>query len=298
MGPVAAILGFYLLAQCVWGKRRPDALSLFAVGASIPTLILLTYNQLAFGSPWDSGYFHHTTYAYVHPSENRLGFKVPDHFWQLLAALLWGRYRGLTFYAPILLLTVPGWAVMIGRRCWELAAVTLAVVVAVLLVNLFYPEWTGGWSTGPRLLVPLLPFAMLPVATLLAGDSRWTKIAAVSAFVLSLIGGAVILLFQTVGGRIPHDYTDPLIQTVWPIWAGQLPLPDWRMGERFARNLTSMVASGAVKRLSPRWQFAQVLPLVLLQALAIAALRRVRPTETGAPIPAIAHPSAGEYGPC
>ena len=87
---MAAILGFYLLAQCVWGKRRPDALSLFAVGASIPTLILLTYNQLAFGSPWDSGYFHHTTYAYVHTSENRLGFKVPDHFWQLARRLALG----------------------------------------------------------------------------------------------------------------------------------------------------------------------------------------------------------------
>ncbi len=61
VGPVSAILGFYLLAQCVRGDRRPDALALFAVGAMFPTLILLTYNQLAFGSPWDMGYFHHAT---------------------------------------------------------------------------------------------------------------------------------------------------------------------------------------------------------------------------------------------
>ena len=40
-------------------------------------------------------------------------------------------------------------------------------------MNLSYPEWTGGWSTGPRLLVPLLPFAMLPVASLLAVGGRW-----------------------------------------------------------------------------------------------------------------------------
>ena len=61
VGPVSAILGFYLLAQCLRGDRRPDALALFAVGAVVPTLILLTYNQLAFGSPWDMGYFHHAT---------------------------------------------------------------------------------------------------------------------------------------------------------------------------------------------------------------------------------------------
>ena len=120
VGPVSAILGLYLLSQCLRGVRRPDALSLFAVGAMIPTLILLTYNQLAFGSPWDMGYFHHATdqFAKVHSTDNRLGLRVPDHPWRLLAALLWGRYRGLTFYAPILLLTVPGWAVLMGRKCW------------------------------------------------------------------------------------------------------------------------------------------------------------------------------------
>ena len=66
VGPVSAILGFYLLAQCLRRDRRPDALALFAVGAMAPTLILLTYNQLAFGSPWDMGYSHHTTFGHVH----------------------------------------------------------------------------------------------------------------------------------------------------------------------------------------------------------------------------------------
>ena len=104
--------------------------------------------------------------------------------------MLWGRYRGLTFYAPILLLTVPGWVVLIARRCWDLAAVTFSVVVAVLLVNLFYPEWTGGWSTGPRLLRADLPFAMLPVAALLAGESRPAMLAAWIALSLALAGAA------------------------------------------------------------------------------------------------------------
>ena len=79
VGPVSAILGFYLLAQCLRGDRRPDALALFAVGAIFPTLILLTYNQLAFGSPWDMGYFHHETqpFADVHNADNPLGLRFP-----------------------------------------------------------------------------------------------------------------------------------------------------------------------------------------------------------------------------
>ena len=86
---------------------------------------------------------------------------------------------------------------------------TFSVVVAVMLVNVFYPEWTGGWSTGPRLLVPLIPFAMLPVAALLAGDSRRAKAATIIALVLALAGGALMLLFQSVGGAIPPDYGRP-----------------------------------------------------------------------------------------
>jgi 4-amino-4-deoxy-L-arabinose transferase-like glycosyltransferase len=268
VGPVSAILGFYLLAQCLRGDRRPDALALF------PTLILLTYNQLAFGSPFDAGYFHEVTsqFSKVHSADNPTGLRFPDQFWQKLCDLLWGRYRGLSFYAPILLLALPGWVVLIVRAKRDLAVVTFSVVIAVLLVNLFYPEWTGGWSTGPRLLVPLLPFAMLPVAAVLAGESRAATTAAVIAVILTLAGGILMLLFQSVGGRIPSPYTDPLVQAVWPVFSGEVPLQDWRYGERFAWNLVWLISPNTIDRLPTRWQFVQFLPLVALQVAAMFGL--------------------------
>ena len=132
----------------------------------MPTLLLLGYNQLAFGSPWDMGYFHLTTheFARVHSEANPLGLRRPDP--ALVLALLWGRYRGLLFYAPIVALVPFGLVGLAARRAWGVAVVSAAAMAAVFAVNLSYPEWTGGWSTGPRLLVPLLPFAMLPVAAL------------------------------------------------------------------------------------------------------------------------------------
>lgn len=275
VGPVSAILGFYLLAQCCRGDRRADALALFAIGAIVPTLILLMYNQLAFGSPFDMGYFHHDTpqFAHVHSADNPLGLRIPEHFAKRLLDLLWGRHRGLAFYAPILLLTIPGWVVLLARRTWDLAVVSFSVVVAVLLVNVFYPEWTGGWSTGPRLLLPLIPFAMLPVAALLAQQSRFASAATLAALLLALAGGVLMLVFQSVGGRVRPEYTDPLVQTVWPVWTGQVPLPDWRFdGERFTSNLTALLVPDAINRLPARWQFVQFLPLVFFQATAIARL--------------------------
>jgi hypothetical protein len=141
-------------------------------------------------------------------------------------------------------------------------------------VNLFYPEWTGGWSTGPRLLVPLIPFAMLPVAALLAGDSRWANVAALVALMLALAGALVILLFQGVGARIPQGYNqNPLVQVVWPLWSGRVPLPPG-FEERFTRNLTSVAAPEWVSRLSPGWQAVQFVPLLICQAIALLGLWR------------------------
>jgi hypothetical protein len=272
VGPVSAILGLFLLAQCLSRARRPDAFAIFFVGALLPTVLLLFYNQLAFGSPWEMGYFHHDApqFAKVHNRDNPLGLQIPD--WSKLVPLLWGRYRGLTFYAPILLLSVPGWVVLFVRRCWGVAVVSLVVVAAVILVNLSYPEWTGGWSTGPRLLVPLLPFAVLPIAGLLAGNTRLARIGTIIAMVLALAGGAEMLLFQAVGGRIPQDVSDPFLDAVWPLWTTGNPLPWWRYEERFCCNLVTLLAPKTIAGLDPRWQAIQFLPLVLAQGLAILGL--------------------------
>ena len=289
LAPVSVILGLYLMVQWIHEQRRFGRLFLFALGALIPTLLLLTYNQIAFHSPWDMGYFHHATeqFARVHDRNNPLGLMEPD--WRKVGPLLWGRYRGLLFFAPILILAAPGWVVLMVRRRWSLAVVSMLVVAAIFLVNLSYPEWTGGWSTGPRLLVPLIPFAMIPVAGLLAGRTRWARAATIAGACLALAGGVEMLLFQGAGGRIPDKEGDhrghhrllnePLAEQVWPLWTGKDPHPYWQFHEQFCQNLVSLRLSDHLNRLAPRWRFVQFLPLILAQVLAVVALWRF-----GAPI--------------
>ena len=148
------------------------------------------------------------------------------------------------------------------------------MVALIFLVNLSYPEWTGGWSTGPRLLIPLIPFAMIPVAGLIGGDSRLAKVATATASVLGLIGGIEMLLFQGAGGRIPHQELEPLSNAVWPLWTGQVPYPGWQFGEQFSPTLVSLFMPETIKRLSPSLRFIQFLPLVLVQVITIAGFWR------------------------
>jgi hypothetical protein len=267
VGPVSAILGLYLIGQVIARVRKLSYLGDFAVGAVIPALVLLGYNQLAFGSPWDMGYFHHVTkiFADVHSEKNPLGLTHPQAARAL--ALLWGRHRGLLFYAPIVALTPIGLVALVLRKLWDVAIVTTAVMAAVFAVNLSYPEWTGGWSTGPRLLVPLLPFALIPVAGLLGWAGRWATILAI---MLALAGGVLMLLFVAVGGKLPQDLKDPLFEVVLPLWRGNV-VHGW-IGEPFARNLVGLAFPGIVTSLKPALRWVQFLPLVLGQAVGIAGM--------------------------
>ncbi len=269
VGPVSAILGFYLLALAIGKKRPPWTVLAFGLGAAVPTLILLTYNALAFGSPWRMGYFYEVLdrFNQVHSASNPLGVRRPD--WSKLRELLWGERRGLIRYAPIVLLTLPGLVALAARRFWGLAIVASSIMASVFLVNLSYPEWTGGWSTGPRLLVPLLPFAMLPVAGLLAVGGRGTTFLAV---VLTLIGAVLILLFEAVGARVPDAVARPLVEGVWPLWRGDRPLPGWVFGHRYARNLVSLAFPEAINNL-PSWAgWITLLPLFAGQVLFVALM--------------------------
>jgi len=277
VGPVAAILGFYALGLAIGGRLRGSGLAAFAIGAAGPTLVLLGYNQLAFGSPWDMGYFHEALrlFSRVHSTANPLGLAHPD--WSRAVPLLVGSRRGLLRFAPILWLAVPGWIALATRRAWGTAVVSAAACLAIFGVNLSYPEWTGGWSTGPRLLVPLLPFAMLPVAGLLAVGGRRATAAAVT---LAAVGGLLMLLFQGIGARVPDAYPDPVIDPVLKLWRGD-PLPAWCVGARFERTILGGLWPGLLAGVPEDRRWVQFMPLVGFQVSAIAAgLRMCRPGES------------------
>ena len=291
-GPISALLTGYFLVLIVTKRLPLSSLATFAAGAAVPTAGLLAYNVAAFGSPFDMGYFHEdlAQFREVHSAGNPLG--LGRVAWSRLGDLLWGEHRGLVAFAPIVLLAPGGYLVLAKRRRWDVLGMSLGAVTCGLLVNLSYPEWTGGWSTGPRLLVPILPFLMIPVAALLGLNRRPITIATV---LLALLGGAEMTVFQAVGARIPPapeaavardtPFHHPLRGVAWPLFRGD-PIPPWWIGKRFDRTLLDARWGPSLDALPVGWRWVRFAPLILAQCLMIArGLATLRPRAISDPPP-------------
>ncbi len=90
-----------------------------------------------------------------------------------LIGLLFSPGKSVLLYVP-LLLALP-FALLPFARRFRAEAVLVGLLTAVLLVqSSLWWIWWGGWGWGPRFLVPLMPFLVLPLGVLLAARFwRW-----------------------------------------------------------------------------------------------------------------------------
>ncbi len=180
-----------------------------ALGGVVGLLPLLIYNELAFGSPFTFGYSR--VVGFEGMQEGFFGITWPKL--AVVGELLFGFYRGLLPLSPILMLVPVGLYVMWREPSTRIAAAAiLAVLCSFLWINASYYYWDGGWSTGPRHLVPMLPLCCLALAF------AWPRAVWARTVTLVLLAASLILsLVCAVSGMFaPSRILDPLADFLFP----------------------------------------------------------------------------------
>ena len=232
--PAAAILALLALVHTSphGGRRMLRVAAGIAAGALPCVLVLMIYNALGFGSPFRIGYPYNVMAARL-PWQRQgfMGLTYPKL--TILYEILVGRYRGLLPLAPVVV-TAPFGIWLLWKRA-NARPGTLALTAIALyyvLLNASYSVWDGGWSYGPRILSPALPFLCLPLALL------WTRSAlAVRSLlaILALYGVFVSLVAVSTFAMPPDSFKSPMGELLWPAFRGGHLSPlhgTWNLGMR------------------------------------------------------------------
>lgn len=188
-----ALLSLYLLTFL-----RNRKIFYYALGVLIPLLFLLAYHQAVFGSPFVTPYSHRASaYANLYDVKD-FGFSP-----QTAYGLSFSPFRGFFFYMPVMLLSFYG--LYLGFRKKKYTAELLLVLLLFLgffiynvsLRNIGF--WSAGCSFGPRHLLPVIPFIILPLAFIT------DKIGRLLVLILALISFFINLLPNLYG--VTHLWT-------------------------------------------------------------------------------------------
>jgi hypothetical protein len=207
--PAALIAIFLALYVAVGTKRTGDVARFAAFAFALPAALLATYNTLAFGSPLHLGYASSFLPMYDEAMGRGLfGVTLPRP--GVLPAILIGPSRGLFFLAPVLLLALPGLATMVrDRRLRREGVLIAAIAVGHLLFNAAYHQPGGGTCYGPRHLVAIVPFLIVPVYVHVARVGRAGRmlaaLLAVIAIAITAASTAIEPLWQE---RIRHPLAE------------------------------------------------------------------------------------------
>ncbi len=223
--PAAIVVALLSGYACYLRGRR---FFLWTIVGGLPWALLLAgYHTLAFGGPLTTGY----DYVYLEEFAEGMRIAYGIHTPQagVMLELLFGRFRGLFYLTPVLMLAVWGlwWAARdramtffrqpeqtgvhtknIGR---VLAGLGFAIIAYYLLLNSGYYMWDGGAALGPRHCVPMLPFLALGLCVVLPVAPRTFAV----LFAISLLN----MLVGTSASPEAAQAGDPLYNFAWPrLW--------------------------------------------------------------------------------
>lgn len=165
--PAGVVIGPVVVVYYITRKKPAFEMIAPAVGLVFGLILYGWYNfarfgdVLAFGSPWAFSFSAIIT---------------------RLKGLLLSPGRGLFIYCPLVL---AGVAVLVRRKSPETLLISL-ICLGSLFIHSLWTIWEGGWSWGPRLLLPVVPLLCACAALLDSRGLRFFMALAVLGFFVNL----------------------------------------------------------------------------------------------------------------
>ncbi len=200
---VAAVLTVYAFSA----KLRMRSKLAFLFGGAVCAAVLAAYNWRCFGSVLSLSYAHLIPSSREAARHGLFGISLPQV--GVLFKLLFSPSRGLVFIMPVCLFSVFGFIRMWNHR--ELRSETLvilSVVVGYLAINSGFYDWGGGAAYGPRHLVLMLPFLVVPMIFADLDSKRFLLAFAASA---ALVAPAMIGLAE-----MDVSIANPIVEVTMP----------------------------------------------------------------------------------
>jgi hypothetical protein len=134
-----------------------------AIGGLIPLLLLLAYNNAIFGHPFQLTYSHVSNPFFSEKmSQGLSGIAWPRPIVMFYSTL--HPANGLFWQSPVLLMALVGAYFMLRDKQYRAEAIIFIVIfLSYLALISGYYLWWGGYAFGPRHLIPMLPFFVLPI---------------------------------------------------------------------------------------------------------------------------------------
>lgn len=201
---IALVLSAYILfSRMPWQFKV-----VFLMGGGICALILAGYNLVCFGHPFSFSYDHMTFEKFKSGSATGVfGISIPNK--DALIGILVSPSRGLFFIMPVFFLSITGIITMWKRKIFRSEALVLSVIIfGYIMINSGFYGWHGGWTFGPRYLVPMLPFLAIPMIFSTWND-KWFYL---------LFGISMAQVIPAVAGfpHVPPEIRNPVVELILP----------------------------------------------------------------------------------
>ena len=224
----AGILGLFIIS-----RPRPSFAEIlsrsfkFSLGFLPGLLAFFLINYLMFNNSLSTPYSHlHNPYhVHVH-SQGFFSLTIPA--WDRFLGICFSSFRGIFFISPALLFFLPGLWVMAKNGKKKEGWLSLVMVMIYFLYNSSLINWQGGWSTGPRYIVLVIPWMVTAIAFWIQPRAIPAILAPARFLAISLLLSSILVSILLCTWSTLHfpffspQIKNPFYDLLLPLWQHDL----------------------------------------------------------------------------